>query len=509
MNKPLKEVEEGEEEEEEEIESESNENSEKQKTIDDSDEDVKWEGYLNKQPTAKLGKKTENKRKRKKIKSNGSPRMIEVEEVDTNRLIVNKKLEHVRNKKAKLKMKIILIYTGLHKKTYWYNLPKNSTKAYLKRTKCPQTKCHITYDKELFPLADAVVFHERNMPSIDMLRSITRPEYRPSTQRWVYFTSETPKNSATSSVPYDGFFNWTMTYRTDSDIYLPYLQYRTLQKHEKRPPALDYAKTKNNTIAWLVSNCHFGFRMKFATLLSRATRVDVGGDCRDNYPDRIACTRWCKLDTLKTYKFYLSFENGVCVDYITEKYWRYLNLGIVPVVLGGANYSDPNLAIPGSFIDASQFKSVKDLAKYLDYLDKNDTAYNEYFAWKQKYKIWNPPFGDWPFESYFLCEICKKLYQKLPQKVYHKLSNFWNIHTDCQMPEDDLTDRFIPKDFGKDEVDEEERERMKHSKENIPKDFDEEEQEEPKHEEEELTTKSETLKERSEVERSKGTSSKG
>ena len=33
----------------------------------------------------------------------------------------------------------------------------------------------------------------------------------------------------------------------------------------------------------------------------------------------------------------------------------------------------------------------------------------------------------------------------------------------------------VPKDFDKDKVDQEEVERMKHSKDNIPKDFDEEE----------------------------------
>eukprot|EP00111_Clytia_hemisphaerica_P004180 TCONS_00011973-protein len=458
-------------------ENEEEEDSKRLKTDGADEEEEQWEKYLMKHPTAKKGLKNGEdvlQKKHKANKKSKGSRHIEEEKRNKESLKVDRKLEHVRKKKARLKMKIILIYTGLHKKVYWYNLPKNETKSYLRRTKCPQTKCHITYDKQLLPLADAVIFHERNMPSLDMLRTLSRRQNRPISQRWIYFTSETPKNSAISSVPYDGLFNWTMTYRTDSDIYLPYLQYRELDKNEKPPPVINYAKTKNSTIAWLVGNCNFGFRMKFATLLALETKVFVGGGCRDNYPDRLPCTRWCGLDTLKTYKFYLSFENGVCTDYITEKYWRYLELGLVPIVLGGADYSNPKLVIPGSFIDASKFKTVKDLAKYVEYLDKNDTAYNEYFTWKQKYKIWHPPTGDWPFESYMMCEICKKLFSNLPPKVYTKLSNFWNIHTDCEIPEDDLTDKFIPKDFDKNQVDKDELERMKHSKDNIPKDFDEE-----------------------------------
>ncbi|RTG80916.1 uncharacterized protein DC041_0004569 [Schistosoma bovis] len=39
------------------------------------------------------------------------------------------------------------------------------------------------------------------------------------------------------------------------------------------------------------------------------------------------------------------------------------------------------VAPPYSFIHVDQFESPAKLADYLKYLDKNDTAYNEYFAW--------------------------------------------------------------------------------------------------------------------------------
>jgi hypothetical protein len=34
------------------------------------------------------------------------------------------------------------------------------------------------------------------------------------------------------------------------------------------------------------------------------------------------------------YKFTLSFENAVCNDYITEKLWRPLTVGSVPIYMG-------------------------------------------------------------------------------------------------------------------------------------------------------------------------------
>ncbi|CAB4067302.1 unnamed protein product [Lepeophtheirus salmonis] len=65
----------------------------------------------------------------------------------------------------------------------------------------------------------------------------------------------------------------------------------------------------------------------------------------------------CKKHFSPYYKFYFASENSLCNDYVTEKYFQALRLPIVPV-------------------------SPKALAEYLTYLDKNDTAYAEYFQWK-------------------------------------------------------------------------------------------------------------------------------
>ncbi|TNN05109.1 Glycoprotein 3-alpha-L-fucosyltransferase A, partial [Schistosoma japonicum] len=54
---------------------------------------------------------------------------------------------------------------------------------------------------------------------------------------------------------------------------------------------------------------------------------------------------------------------------------------ILPIVMGASIEEYERVAPPYSFIHVDQFESPAKLAEYLKYLDKNDTAYNEYFAW--------------------------------------------------------------------------------------------------------------------------------
>ncbi len=39
---------------------------------------------------------------------------------------------------------------------------------------------------------------------------------------------------------------------------------------------------------------------------------------------------------LAKYKFAFAIENAVCDDYVTEKFWRPLRLGVVPIAFGSS-----------------------------------------------------------------------------------------------------------------------------------------------------------------------------
>lgn len=126
----------------------------------------------------------------------------------------------------------------------------------------------------------------------------------------------------------------------------------------------------------------------------------------------------------------MAFENSLCKDYLTEKFFLTLQYNIIPVVLGMGNYHD---YIPKSgYINVNDYDSPKSLAKYLKYLDKNKTAYNSYFKWKRYVIIRN--YTE-PHASE-ICEFCIRLnlerYTGVKKKIIKNLQQFWQQKIDCQ-----------------------------------------------------------------------------
>ena len=81
---------------------------------------------------------------------------------------------------------------------------------------------------------------------------------------------------------------------------------------------------KTKMVAWFVSNCNAASgRDAYATELAKHIDVDIYGACGKLRCDR--GNRKCFKMLKENYKFYLSFENNNCKDYITEKvYWNAL-----------------------------------------------------------------------------------------------------------------------------------------------------------------------------------------
>ena len=292
---------------------------------------------------------------------------------------------------------------------------------------CEERRCEVTYDKGLLNSSDAVLVHGiARKPSVEEMTA-----NRPARQRWVFYVKESPTTWHSAPPHFDGMFNWTATYRKDSDFFVPYGAYAEAEPTASGEEACNFALNRDKMAAFGVSSHCGGQRFAFVRALMKHIPVSVFGQCA---PQLDPAQKWeCPKDLgqgcaeeLARHKFYLAFENCHCKDYLTEKYWRNsLQRNLVPVVLGGSDYG-PELAIPGSFINAADFDSVKALADYLKHLDKNDTAYNAYFEWKRKYKVVK--------YTYWICQLCKALHDpEKPAKIYNELTKFWGIEETCKI----------------------------------------------------------------------------
>ena len=112
--------------------------------------------------------------------------------------------------------------------------------------------------------------------------------------------------------------------------------------------------------------------------------------------------------------------------YITEKVYRIMELDVVPVVLGFSNYS--RILPPRSFIDVRDFESPKALATYLQLLDRNDSAYNEYFQWKEQYKCTHSALR-------VGCRLCEYALRERHRIQTRDVLSFWSKQSDCVSPD--------------------------------------------------------------------------
>ena len=174
---------------------------------------------------------------------------------------------------------------------------------------------------------------------------------------------------------------------------------------------------KTKLAVWALSNC-YGLpaateRLLLAKSLVKAgLKLDKFGKCFGN-TEKLSRTS----EYFEEYKFYLAFENSYhCPSYITEKFWRNsLEYGLVPIVWGPTKEDVLNVAPPNSFIFAEDFKNPRALVKYLNYLNRNYTAYMEYHKWRETSPTLIPPDRTAKGDFELLSKLCQRLVKEKHQ----------------------------------------------------------------------------------------------
>ena len=301
--------------------------------------------------------------------------------------------------------------------------------------KCGPYLCDLTYDRKNHTGANALMFHHRTIG--DWLNRL--PPSRLPEQRWVLYNREStwwgPKGRVLNRA--NNLINWTMGFRRDDDIIIPTAIITKGQFEDGFDPKRNYLDGKDGDIAGLfgtaacrVQPAGYASRKYYIDDLKKhGLKFDIHGKCGKKCGAFSSCSI-----ILKKYKFLLALENSICDDYISEKPYRNaLMLGVVPIIMSGANLSDPYILPPGSFIDGLQFTSVSALSKFLKRVGSDPKLYNKYFEWRKDWniKLTSPNEGQEKFSRDYFCPLCQKLHRDQRSKVLRNVEK-WFLQEKCK-----------------------------------------------------------------------------
>lgn len=283
--------------------------------------------------------------------------------------------------------------------------------------------CMLTDEPLAYPHVDAVIVHHREIATG---AARLPPEPRPRAQKWIWMNYESPAH-APGLWLLEGKFNLTLSYRADSDIFLPYgyLVPMSLQNRDAHPlhsPPRAHLK-RPRLVAWVISNWSDSqARVAFYYELQRFLRVDVYGAVGLPLP----AGKSSVVKLLSRYQFYLAFENSQHADYITEKLWNAVVAGAVPVVLGPSRQNYERFLPPEAFIHVDDFPTVRGLARYLLMLRRNPSRLQHHLDWREGYSAVQPAIWD-----HHYCTACGAVRKNIgTTQVVHNLEQwFWSEST--------------------------------------------------------------------------------
>lgn len=146
---------------------------------------------------------------------------------------------------------------------------------------------------------------------------------------WVLFSMRNPFEFPLNFMTFRNYgFNFTMTYKPNSDIFTPYNFWLSEGNSSPRMARKNFAQGKTRKVLWLIDGpCHsINNRMKYAKDLSQKIALDIIGHCYDqsgkvHQVDYSTHHNEGRRGVMSDYKFVLAFEEISCRDYVTTTYF--------------------------------------------------------------------------------------------------------------------------------------------------------------------------------------------
>ena len=292
------------------------------------------------------------------------------------------------------------------------NLKGNSASLF---RNCEIKNCEIVYRRSLLNDSDAVL-----LSSVFGLNIKKKPGQVWILLQWESTQMHTHLAPQSAPVYMKNKINWTVSYSTNADIYLPYGRLRQLPK-EARPHRnyIQIANSKTKDAVWIVSHCQtFSKREHYVKILKKYISVDILGACGEKWN----CGRKLIHDRCfdiynTTFRYNLAFENSLCQEYITEKFYENYKYDILQVVRGNTPSKKPINISHEAYISANDFKNAHQLGKFLRSLRSNPQKYASMLRKKDEYTVV-------PYMELFRdagCEICKRL---------HSVDKYRSVYSD-------------------------------------------------------------------------------
>ncbi|KAI1285504.1 3-galactosyl-N-acetylglucosaminide 4-alpha-L-fucosyltransferase FUT3 [Halotydeus destructor] len=277
-----------------------------------------------------------------------------------------------------------------------------------KLSNCKKSDCFVTRDRSQLADADAIIIH---------ISETVYPEKRAQNQLWVLYIDRPDSTKSYPDLVRSHQFNLTWTYRQDSDIissaaYFIESTHRIgLEQNLLDNSLFDKWRYKSLMLMITQNKCEPN---ELIEQLKALTDVAIYGECgkplcqgHDNHIN-------CYPVVAKKHLFALDLTSESCSP-LTQNVVNALDSSLtIPIVL---NKTKSSLTCPpDSMIAASDFKSARDLADYLNFVGSDFNQYKKFFNWKRQFELTKEKLDG--------CQLCEIIGDKSRQHVYTDIGSW-------------------------------------------------------------------------------------